>query len=817
MRESFVLDLRHALRHLRRSPGFASAALLTLALGIGANSAMFSLVNALLLRPLPIKDPHGLIAISGRDTEDQLRLTPIPAVDVLSRDGSPLQDVCGYNAGVLLPIEANGAPARSVGGLVTGRCFDAFGVPPLLGRTITDEDAPLYGKGSLVTVISHRLWMRMFNADPSAIGQVMRVEGVELRIIGVMPEGFIGLHAHSGIEFFTPFDTWSPARPDRRPAASHIVGRLQRGVTFDQASQQLAAQWPALLEFAAPATMPPSERQAMLRARPRIEHFGKGFSLTRDFYARPVTLMFGLTVLLLALACVNLGGLLLSRAIERAPETAMKLALGGSRWRIARQVLIENVVLSAVGAALAVPIAFAVVTVVISFLPQGAVGTSPTFTPDAVVIAVTALVGLAAGVGTSLLPMWVAAPKRVFVGMSANRTVSPAIGYWTRGFLVAQVALSLVMVIGAGLLGRSLYLLRQVDTGVDASNVMVARLSPLPNAYPTLNDAAYYPPLVERVAALSGVVSVAYGRVFPRMTLQFAGDVIAFVGEPDGDARAHLEVVSPAFFETLGVPLVAGRATAWSDRAGSPQVVVVTEQLARLLAPDGNVVGRRVRFGAEPRNQNVEIVGVVRNLTMGNSRRTNLPMFFRPAMQLPQFGRYPSLVIRHQPQALAGVTAGVRDIVAEGGREFLLDAEPLQDLLDRAPASERMSAAVAVTLASLAIVLALVGVYGVLAYSVSRRTREIGVRAAMGAEPASVMWMVMREGLTLTGIGVLLGLPGAYLGGRLLSSLTFGITTADPLTFGLAALFFAVLGAAGGMVPARRAAGVDPVIALRAE
>lgn len=817
MRESIGHDLRYALRHLRRSPVFAAAALLTLALSIGANSAMFSLVNALVLRPLPIKDPHGLIAISGRNSLQQLRLTPIPAVEVLSRDGSPLQNVCGYNAGVVLPVEANGAPTMAIGGLVTGGCFDAFGVLPLLGRTITGEDAPLYSRGNLVTVISHRLWMRMFNGDPAAIDKSIRVNGSELRIIGVMPEGFIGLHAHSPIEFFTAFDTWSAARADRRPAASHIVGRLRPGVTFEQASQQIGAQWQALIEFAAPATMPPAERQSMITARPRIEHFGTGFSIYRDFYARPVTLMFGLTMVLLVLACVNLGGLLLSRAIERAPDTAMRLALGGGRARIARQLLIENVMLGIAGAALAIPVSFALVNLVVEFLPQGLVDSGVTYTPDALVIVVTAAAGVVAGLVMSLLPIWVAARSPAFAGIGANRIVSHATNYWSRGLLVAQVALSIVMVVGAGLLARSLYLLQSVDTGVHSENVAVARLWPLPNAYRTIDSAAYYPPLVERVASLPGVISVGYARVFPRMSLQFPGEPIALFGDPDGDVRAHLEVTSPAFFQTLGVPLVAGRGTTWSDNARSRQVAVISEQLARMLAPGGNVVGRRVRFGTDPRHQDVEIVGVVRNMTMGNSRRTDLPILFRPALQLPQFGQYPTLVIRHEPHALAGLAAGVRQIATEGQREFLLDFQPLQELLDRAPASERMSAAVAVTLAVLAVLLSFVGVFGVLAYSVSRRTREIGVRAAIGADPASVMSMVMREGVVLTGLGVVVGLPAAYFSGRVLGSLTFGTSDADPVTFGSASVFFLVLGMAAGVVPARRAARIDPVIALRAD
>ncbi len=816
MLDSLVQDLRHALRHLRRSPGFASAAVVTLGLGIGANSAMFSLVNVLLLRPLPIADPHGLIAISGRNQQQQLQLTPIPAIESLNQEG-PFQPVCGYNAGVILSIEANGSPAQAIGGLVTGECFAAFGVAPILGRTITDEDAPLFTRGRMVTVIGHRLWTRLFNAEASVIGQSIKVEGATLEIIGVMPEGFVGLHPHSSIDFFAPFDTWSPARADRRPAASHIVGRLKPGITFAQAARQIDAQWSAVMEFAAPATMSPAERQAMLRARPRVEHFGTGFSIYRDLYSQPVVLMFGLTVVLLAMACLNLGGLLLSRAIERRPETAIRLALGGSRWRVARQWVIENLIVSLGGAVLAIPLAFSLVRIVVELMPQGVLMDTGMFTPDATVIGVTALVGAIAGLVMSVAPIQMIAPRRVFTGVGSDRTVAPATTLWARGLLVVQVALSMVMVIGAGLLGRSLYLLQQVDTGVRAENVTVARLYPLPNAYRTLNDAAYYPQLVDRIAALPGVSAVGYGRFFPRLSLAFPGDPIAFVGDPDGAARARLEAVSPGYFETLGIPLIHGRLNNWTDNAQRRHVAVVSEGLARSLQPDGQVVGRRVRYGSAPQDQDVEIIGVVRNATMGNSRRSDLPMLFRPAMQLPLFGRYPTILIRHDPQALSTVTTGLRQIVADGGAEFVLDMHPLQTRLDRAPASERMSAAIAITLGMLAIVLAFVGVFGMLACAVSRRTREIGVRAAVGADQADVMWMVIREGLVLSAIGVAIGVPAASAGGQVLGSLVFGITPRDPLTFGSAIAFFLVLGLTAGLVPARRAARVDPVIALRSE
>jgi predicted permease len=573
-----------------------------------------------------------------------------------------------------------------------------------------------------------------------------------------------------------------------------------------------------LIEFAAPATMAPAERQSMLATRARVERFTTGYSISRELYSQPVWLMFALTAVLLLLACLNLGGLLLSRAMARAQEIAMKLALGSGRWRIARQVVIENLVLSVGGALLAIPVTFGLVAVIVSLMPEVLTVAGTRFTPDAFVIAATSVVGVAAGFVISILPIWMAGSARAFISVGVNRTVAPATAHWTRVLVVAQVAMSMALVVGAGLLGRSLYRLQQADTGIRAEGVSVARLRPLPNAYNTLNYAAYYPPLFEAIAALPGVQSAGYSRGFPSGVLHlFPGEVAAFVGDPDGNIRAHFEAVSPGFFETLGASLLRGRLFTWADNEKSPPIAVVTEQLARQLQPDGSVVGRRIRVGAIPLNQNVEIVGVVRNITMGHSRRTDLPMVFRPGLQIPLYARYPSFVIRHDTQALTGIAAGLRDIAAKGGREFLHDIRPLPDLLERAPASERMSAAVAMTLAALAAVLAFVGVFGVLAYAVSRRTREIGVRAAVGAAPASVMWMVMREGALLAAIGVAIGIPAAYYGSRLLSSLTFGVSPVDPLTFASAAVFLVVLGVGAGLVPARRAARIDPVIALRAE
>jgi predicted permease len=416
----------------------------------------------------------------------------------------------------------------------------------------------------------------------------------------------------------------------------------------------------------------------------------------------------------------------------------------------------------------------------------------------------------------SLLPIWLRPRAEAALSGSSARVVAGGAGVWMRGLIVMQIGISIVLAIGAGVLGRSLQLLSNVDLGVRQEGVLVARLYPVPGGYRDLDNAAYYPPMLERIAGLAGVRSVAQGRAFSRITGDFGGEPIAFVGDEVGDARATWEVVSPAYFETLGIPVLSGRVTSWADNERSRHVAVVSERLARSLSPDGNVVGKRVRMGTVPQNQDVEIVGVVGNATLGNPRQPDVPVLYRPVLQSARLANYPVLLIRSDATS-ATIAAAVRQIIADGNREFLVEVEPLKNVLARAPSSERMSATLAITVAVLALILSFTGVFALLAYSVTRRTREIGVRSALGAEQASVMWMVMREGLVLTASGVLMGLPIAYFGARVLATLTYGISSADPLTFAMSALVFVAIGVAAGIVPARRAARVDPVIALRAE
>jgi predicted permease len=817
MIEVLVQDIRYALRHLRRSPGFAAAAILTLAFGIGANTAMFSVLNALVLQRLPIHDPDSLVSITSRNARGAQRYLPIAIVDQLARNG-PLQPVCGYNGGFVIAVEANGAPAQALAAFVTGQCFNAFGVLPLLGRPLTDEDAPLSKPGNKVALISHRFWTRMFGGDPRAIGQRIRTEGVELTVVGVLPPGFGGLHVDTGGDIFAPFDTVFPSPANRRPVASEILGRLRPGVSMEQAAAELQTRWPALLEATVPATLSPSEATDIFGATPKIERMGTGLSTFRTRYVGPLTLILGLTSLLLVLVCVNLGGLLLTRVMARGVELAVRLALGGSRRRIAQQMLVESLLLSLSGAILAIPTSFAIVTPLASFIPPGPVARTISFTPDVGVLAANILVGLTAGVLMTLVPLWIAMRRQASTQFLWDRTVAGTTNRWTRALLVAQVALSVVLLVGAGLLTRSLYLLQTIDLGVRTGGVLNVKVMQLPNGYRGIDQASYYPALLARIGALPGVRTTGLSLRFPRSMIE-PQTPVAFVGDRFGEAKALLEATSPGFFETVGIPLIAGRFTAWTDSDKSRHVAVVSESLARALAPDGNLAGlldRRIRFGGLPGHQDIVVVGVVGNATQGNPRLPAVPVLYRPALQMGRTFSSPNLLVAIERDP-APVAAGVRQILQEGGREYAQEIVSLEDVFVRAPASERMSATLAAAVAGLAIVLALIGVHGTLAYSVSRRTREIGVRVAIGAAPGAVATAIVREGFVLTLVGVAIGLPAAFLSSSVLKTLMFGISEADPLTFIASALFFLAIGLCAGIVPARRAARVDPVVALRAD
>lgn len=812
--DGLVQDIRLAVRQFRRSPGVAVAAILTLALGIGANTAMLSVLNTLAYRRLAIPDPDGLFSLSSYSERSQKRYIPMPSVIDLNREG-PFLEACGYNGGVNFPVEANGTPAHAVTAFVSGRCFSVFGVQPVLGRAIVDEDAPLHTSGRRVVVISDRFWRRFFSADPEAVGRTMTIDGVEATVVGVLPAGFRGIQADTGIDVYAPPDSIFAATAQRRPVASEVLGRLKPGITPQQAQAQLDILWPPLLQAARDATRHANEGANLLGVNVRLVPMGRGLSTTREQYAQAISVILGLTTLLLLLACVNLGALLLSRLSARSAEIGLRLALGGGRGRIARQMLVEGAVLSAAGTTLAIPVAYAFVAPMPSLIDPGFVGWELSFAPDLRVLAMTAAVGLIVALVLTALPISFAVRRQPAIRFGWDRTTTNKAGRWMRGLLVAQAALSVVTLIGASLLARSLYVIQHVDPGVRTTGMMSARVEPLSNGgVRNLDAVAHYPPLLEKLHAIPGVRQVAMSLVFPRRIAP-GGNEVGFVGEELSGTLARGDVVSLNFFEVAGIPLRAGRWFTAADTAETRRVVLVSDSLAHALQLDGDVVDRRIRIGTFKDSSDLLVVGVVGNATQGDLKDASAHVIYTPIAQSRTFNG-PNLLIETAGDP-APIATAVRRTVLAHGREFVADVDMLADLLAAGPARERVSALLAAMIGSLVVLLVAVGVHGVLAYSVSRRTREIGVRIAVGANPAVVAGAIIREGALLTVLGIALGLPAAYVGARTLRALLFGISETDALSFVVSALFLVMLGTVAGALPARRAARIDPATTLRAE
>jgi predicted permease len=808
-------DLRHALRHLRRSPTFTLGAMLTLALGIGVSAAVFSALNALVLRPAPIKDPGGLIGVWPIDARGQRTSTLAPLADLL-QDG-PLESACAYGSSSA-GVEANGIPVDAAVEIVTHQCFATIGVPPLLGRVFTAEEAPASRPGMRVVVIGYDFWQKVFVGVPDVVGRSFQTDVDPVTVIGVMPRGFRGLRVDDGVDIIAPFGTVIPTSRADRLLASYILGRLRPGVTLEAARAELVTRWPPMMDRVIPTTLSPAEQRSLRDVRIRVDAVGTGFSILRTRYEQPLWIGSALTLGLLLLACVNVGGLALSRVVARGGELAMRTALGASRLRLARQLVLEILAVAGAGTILAIGVAWVAVKPIASALPFGGLQPTLNITPDARVLFVIALAGLVTGLLASLLPMWLAS-RRETLQLHSDRTVA-ATSRPGRALLVVQVALSVALLMGAGLLTRSLYLLFHNDPGFDGTKILSARLRPLPGAYRDRafnNGLNYYPVLLERIAALPGVRSVGYARAFGNADRDDTGRApIGFVGTPPGDLTGQLDVVSPGFFETIGIPILQGRGPRWSDTPQAPPVAFVSASLARALG--GDVIGKHVwfAFGADPQFQNVEIVGVVGDASLGNLRSPASPVFYRVATQLGAWGLYSTLEISASGDPWQLVNP-LQDTLRGLGREYAYSITTLDKRLQQNAVNERMAATLAIPVATLAALLAFVGVYSLFAYAVVRRTREIGVRIAVGAASGAVLRMVLRESVTLTAIGVALGIPTGIMASRGLRAVLFGVSESDPLVAASVAVFFLMLTIAAVLIPARRAARLDPVVALRAE
>jgi len=799
MLADLITDARYAVRQLVKSPGFTLVAVLTLAFGIGATTAIFSVVNTVMLRPLPWPDADGLVRVFERVPQyGRFSVAPANFIDWRVQN-TVFERIAAMTPGSDTYIASDG-PERVVRASVSWDTFDLLGVTPALGRTFREEeDQP--GQGNVI-VISHGLWQRRFAGDPGVLGRTITLSGVPVTIIGVMPPDFY--FPNREVEFWRPIAL--PANPTRGGHYLAVVARLKPGVTVQQAdaemkaiAERLALQYPANSENESAETL-----------------------ALRDLITGPIrpmlmTLLAAVGVVVL-IACANVANLLLVRASVREKEIAIRSALGAGRRRIALQMLAESLVLALLGGALGVLLAYLAITP-IQTLGAGSIPRVSELALDRTVLVFTFLVTLVTGVLFGLAPAWQAARGGLgAVLKEGGRSSTGAGSRWMRNtLLVTEVALSIVLLVGATLLIRSFANLTSVDPGFSAGRVLTFQVALPAAAYSEDHQRrAFFDRLLERLGALPGVESAGMVQQLPMM----GSYVLSFdvQGRPpataDDSRSANYRVVSADYFPAMGIPLQRGRALTDRDAETSPMVAVIDEAFARRHFPDEDPIGRGIDIG-NGTDGFYEIVGVVGDVHHGGLDAIAAPSMYVPYKQDPFSAM--RMVVRTAGDPTSMIAAARQTVREIDGTLPAYAITPLADVVSESVADRRFAMLLLGLFAFVALFLAAVGLYGVVAYTVSQRTSEIGLRMAIGAEPRDVMRMVVGGGMKLATIGVVVGIAGALALASLIASMLYGVTAFDPASYLVTATVLLVVAALACWIPARRAMRVDPLVALRQE
>jgi len=810
------VNLRYSIRVLGRNPGFTAVAVLSLALGIGANTAIFSLLNALLLRDLPVWQPERLVELSVVRRGDKITFS-FPMFRELDRGQRVFSGLIGWNFGQMTNVEIHGVLSRADVRSVTGNYYSELGATPLLGRLITPEDVSLGRSGaSPVAVLSYEFWQRRFGGASDVAGKGIAIEGQPFTIIGVARKWFTGMATGE------PADVTIPMKgtDERSLLWVSITGRLKDGVTIAQARAQLQSFWPEVLRATASTDTPGLRRQSFFSMGLDVAPAATGVNAElRSRFTRPLHVLMGIVGLILLVACVNLASLMLARAAARSHEMGVRVALGASRWALVRQVLSESLALSACGAVLGLAFAYWGSRLLVSLMTEGYL--SPVMLdlrPDWRVLALTASVAILTGILFGLAPAWRCSREDpASVLQQSVRSLAGTTGKLGKALIVAQMALSLILLLGAGLLARSFQRLGSVDPGMK-ENVLEVDLYPRPGGYQNLEMNGYHRQLIERISNLPGVDSVGFSDAGVGEG-QYGKDTVSTMSDassPGAGMMANEVLVSPGFMQTLGISLVRGRDFEWTDDEHHPRVAIISRRLAERLFPSDNAIGQRIRFSFMPELQDLEVVGIANNARLFDLHNAAAPVIYFPCLQHPQWTQQGDLLVRTKltPETLART---VGHEIESLGHEYPLRTKTIAQEVSQALVEDRVIAMLSGFFAALALLLASVGLYGLMSYAVTHRTREIGIRVALGAQRPTVLWLVLREALGLGLFGIGLGIPCALAASQLIASMLFGISTGDLPTIASVSLVLLAVALFAGYLPARRASRIDPIVALRTE
>jgi len=806
--DSVVKDIRFAVRGLSKRPAFAAIAVLTLALGIGANTAIFSVVNAVLLRPLPVKDPDRLMTFwHSAPAKGLSHLDLSDALFAYYRDRTRTFESMAAHEDGEFALTGGGEPEVVSGAIVTFNYFSVMGREPLLGRTFTaQEDTP---GNNHVALLSYALWQRRFGGNTNIVGQSINLDSSPVTVVGIMPADFDFPDPAERPGGSGPMQLWVPKGLDPQDVNSwnlSVVGRLQPGATADDAHKEISALYQAFAtEYGArhgedlgsvSTVLLPLQRHIVGEVR------------------RPLLVLLGAIALVLLIACANLTNLLLARAAARTRELALRQCLGASAMRIARQTLTESLLLSFFGTVVGILIAVWTVTALKTFA-SSQIPHIESAGVDTTVLLFTIAIMLVTGVLCGLAPALRAARINLqdAIKEGARGSASGTNKRLNNTFVVSQLALSLVLLIGAALFLQSFRNLLSVNPGFRAENVLMARVALPEEKYrDKAQVVSFQNQLRQSMSSIPGVQAAEFSNVVP-----FSGDgqggpftVEGFEGQQS--KVAWMRSTTPGYLTAMGMPILKGRGFESSDTESSLPVAIVDEKLARMYSPQGDVVGKRLRIGGGPW---LTIVGVVPNVKNRKLDEDAWPYVYRPNTQWIR--RETMLVVRTAVDP-SSVIAGVRQEVAKLDPELpLSDVSTIQQAMGRSLITARLTNSLLAGFAATALLLALTGIYGVMSLNVANRRNEFGIRLALGAQTGNVLRMILGQGLRLAVVGIALGLLAAFALTRLLKGLLFGISASDPLTFVAIALLLVIVALLACWLPARRATKVDPLEALRYE
>ncbi len=818
-------DLRYALRALRSTPGFAAVAILSLALGIGANTAIFSLINSLILKTLPVSHPEELLQV----TMGKQHYYTNPIWEQVRDRQDVFSGIFAYG-GARFNLSSGGEARYTDGYYVSGQFFETLGLHPVIGRTLSTADDKRGCAGT--AVLSYAFWQKEYGGRSDVIGKSISLDNHPFEIVGVIEPGFTGVEVGSAMDLYVPLCSEKIIRGensflDERSAWwMQMIGRPKPGISPAQVTARLKTLAPEIYK----ATLPPNWK-AEGKARYLKNTFetfpvAAGTSDLRNNYQRALTILMAITGLVLLIACANVANLLLARSAGRQREIAIRMALGLRRGRLMRQLLTESLVLSLTGAAVGILFARWGAELLVHFLCRTNNRVFLDLTIDSRVLAFTAGIAIVTGLLFGLAPAWRGTRVDPQSAMKANARGIVSLNKPGSRFglgnalVVAQVALSLLLVVGAGLMLTTFFKLETVNPGFEREHILLAQVDLRNGHYPPARESAVFQEMLDRLRVLPGVRSASASVMTPISGYGWDQDLLieGYTSKSRGDTTVYFNRVSDRFFETLGTGLLAGRDFNVHDTPHSSQVAIVNETLAKKFFAGQNPLGKRYRMeDGNKLSDPIEIVGIVQDAKYGSLRAEVPPTAYISASQGAFDFQTANFELRVADGAPTVLIPGVKSAIAEINPNVSLQFTTLATQVDESLTRERLLATLSGFFGALALLLATIGLYGVMSYNVARRRNEIGIRMALGAEQRRVLGMVLREVALLIGIGLAMGLAASLATTRMLESFLYGIKSTDPVTLFAAAAVLALVAAIAGYLPARRASRVDPMAALREE